>query len=162
MHTHVLAMSRRIISFYCLVAKSYPVLRDPMDCNLPGSSVHWILQARILEWVAISSSRGSSQPKDQTHVSCIAGGFFTTDPPWKLPRRFITWLKLTMKVLDTGTLDKFEERSWIHSLIRCQQFGAPMLQILCQAVGLLRCMFQKAHPACIRDAWMGRHHRFKV
>ena len=77
MHTHVLAMSRRIISFYCLVAKSYPVLRDPMDCNLPGSSVHWILQARILEWVAISSSRGSSQPKDQTHVSCIAGGFFT-------------------------------------------------------------------------------------
>ena len=48
-----------------------------MDCNPPGSSVHGILQARILEWVAISSSRGSSQPRDQIQVSCSAGGFFT-------------------------------------------------------------------------------------
>ena len=43
-----------------------------MDYSSPGSSVHGILQARILEWVAISSSRGSSRPKDQTHVSCIS------------------------------------------------------------------------------------------
>ena len=50
---------------------------DPMDCSPPGSSAHEILQARILEWVAISFSRGSSQPRDQTRVSCIAGGFFT-------------------------------------------------------------------------------------
>ena len=50
---------------------------DPMDCSLPGSSVHGILQARILEWVAISFSRGSSQPWNRTHVSCIAGRFFT-------------------------------------------------------------------------------------
>ena len=49
----------------------------PMDCNLPGSSVHGILHARALEWVAIPFSRGSSQPRDGTHVSCIAGGFFT-------------------------------------------------------------------------------------
>ena len=42
-----------------------------MDCNLPGSSVHGILQARILEWVAISFSRGSSQPRDGTLISCI-------------------------------------------------------------------------------------------
>ena len=49
----------------------------------PGSSAHGITQRRILEWVAISSSRGSSQPRDQTcisHDSCIAGGFFTTKP----------------------------------------------------------------------------------
>ena len=49
-------------------------LCDPMDCNLPGSSVHGILQARRLEWVAMPSSRGSSQPRDWTHVyyvSCI-------------------------------------------------------------------------------------------
>ena len=52
-------------------------LWDPIDCSLPGASVHGILQARILEWVAIPFSRGSSQPKDQTQVSCIAGGFFT-------------------------------------------------------------------------------------
>ena len=42
----------------CLVAQSCPTLCDPMDCNPPGSSVHWIFQARILEWVAISFSRG--------------------------------------------------------------------------------------------------------
>ena len=48
---------------------------------MPGSSVHSISQARILEWVAISFSRGSFQPKDRTNVSCLAGEFFTTEPP---------------------------------------------------------------------------------
>ena len=52
-------------------------LCDPMDCSLPGSSVHEILQARILEWVAIPISRGSSWPRDQTWVSHTAGRFFT-------------------------------------------------------------------------------------
>ena len=60
----------------CLVAQSCLTLCDPMDCSPPGSSVCGILQARILEWVAMSSSRGSPQPKDQTQVPCIAGGFF--------------------------------------------------------------------------------------
>ena len=50
---------------------------DPMDCSLPGSSVHGILQARILEWVAVSFSRGSSGPRDRTRASCIAGSLFT-------------------------------------------------------------------------------------
>ena len=48
------------------------LLCDPLDCTLPGSSVHGILQARILEWVAMPSSRGSSPPRDQTHVSYIS------------------------------------------------------------------------------------------
>ena len=52
-------------------------LCNPLDCSPPGSSVHGILQARILEWVAIPFSRGSSWPRDQTQVSCIAGRFFT-------------------------------------------------------------------------------------
>ena len=52
-------------------------LRHPMDCSLPGSSVHGILQARILEWVVSPFYRGSSQPRDQTQVSHIAGRFFT-------------------------------------------------------------------------------------
>ena len=59
------------------VAQSCPTLCDLTDCGPPGSSVHGILQARILEWVAFPFSRGSSQPRDQTQVSCIAGGFFT-------------------------------------------------------------------------------------
>ena len=45
---------------------------NPMDCNLPGSCVHWVLQASILEWAAISSSRESSQPRDQTCISCVS------------------------------------------------------------------------------------------
>ena len=52
-------------------------LCELMDYRLPGSLVHGILQARIQEWVAISFSRGSSQLRDQTQVSCIAGRFFT-------------------------------------------------------------------------------------
>ena len=59
------------ITHHCLVAKSHPTLCDPMDCCLLGSSVHGIFQARILEWVAISSARGSFQVRDQTCVSCI-------------------------------------------------------------------------------------------
>ena len=59
------------------VVKSCPTLCDPMDCNLPGSSVHGIFQVRVLEWVAISFSRGSSQPKDQTRVPRIADRCFT-------------------------------------------------------------------------------------
>ena len=60
-----------------LVGQSCPTLCDPMYCSPPGSSVYGIFQARILEWVAISFSRGSSQPRNWTQVSCIAGRFFT-------------------------------------------------------------------------------------
>ena len=57
------------------VTQSCPTLCNPMDCSLPGSSVHGIIQARILEWVPFS--RGSAQPRDQTQKSHIAGRFFT-------------------------------------------------------------------------------------
>ena len=56
----------------CVHAQSCPTLCNPMDCSLPGSSVHGILQARILEWVVISFSRGSSQPRDWTYISCTS------------------------------------------------------------------------------------------
>ena len=59
------------------VGQSCPTLCDPMDCSPPGFFVRGILQARILEWVAIPFSRGSSWPRDQTRVSHIAGRFFT-------------------------------------------------------------------------------------
>ena len=63
------------------VTQSRPTLFDHMECSLLGSSVHGILQARIWEWAAISSSRASSPPRDQTHVSFIAGKFFTAESP---------------------------------------------------------------------------------
>ena len=53
-------------------AHSAMILFDPVDCSPPGSSVHGISQARILEWVAISYSRESSQPQNQTHDSCVS------------------------------------------------------------------------------------------
>ena len=59
------------------VAQLCPTLCDPTDCSLPGFSVHGIFQARVLEWVAISFSRGSSQPRDGTQVSRIGGRCFT-------------------------------------------------------------------------------------
>ena len=58
-------------------------LCDPIDSSPPGSSVHGILQARIVQCVAIPFSRGSPQPRGQIWVSCIAGGFFTSEPPGK-------------------------------------------------------------------------------
>ena len=57
----------------CVRAQSCPTLLNPMDCSPPSSSVHGIFQARVLEWVAISLSRGSSRPRDQTRVSCFPG-----------------------------------------------------------------------------------------
>ena len=67
---------------------------DPMDCSLPGSSVHGILQARILEWVSISFSRGSSQPRNWTWVSCIAGRFFTDWAMRKAPSKGLKGCKI--------------------------------------------------------------------
>ena len=67
-----------------------------MDCSPPGSSVHGILQASVLEWLTISYSRGSFQPGDLTHVSCIsciANVFFTIEPPGK-PGRALTSIKI--------------------------------------------------------------------
>ena len=65
------------VLYLCLVTQSCPALYNPMDYSQPGASVHGILQARILEWVAMPSSRGSSQARDQTQVSHIAVGFLT-------------------------------------------------------------------------------------
>ena len=59
------------------VAQSCPTVCNPMDHSLPSSSVYGILQARIREWVAVPFSRGSSQPRDWSQISCIANGFFT-------------------------------------------------------------------------------------
>ena len=64
-------MEGKYIIICCLVAKSHSTLCDPMDCSPPGSSVHGISRAIILEWVAISFSRESSQPRDWTRVSPI-------------------------------------------------------------------------------------------
>ena len=92
----------RLRDFVCvcvcvLVSQSRPTLWNPMNCGSPGPSVHGILQARILEWVAIPFSRGCSQPRDWTQVSCIAGGFFThQESPERETNSLLRKLKLTL------------------------------------------------------------------
>ena len=103
-----------------LVIQSCPPLWDPMDCSPPGSSVHGILQARILEWVtsilkingkpdlATPFSRGSSWSRDRTRVSCIAGRFFTvwtTTGYWLGDSRLTGWRRSWLK-------DYFPGRGW--------------------------------------------------
>ena len=72
-----------------LVAQSYPILCHSIDWSLPNSSFHGILQAEILEWVALSFSRGSDQPRDQSWVSRIAADSLPSEPPGKLTNRIL-------------------------------------------------------------------------
>ena len=77
-----------LVPSVCVFRCFHPVQPcDPMGCSPPGSSVHGILQARMLEWVAMPSSRGFSPPRDRTHISspALGGGFFTTSTIWEAP-----------------------------------------------------------------------------
>ena len=89
---------------------------NPMDRSLPGSSVHGIFQARILEWVAISFFRGSSQPRDQTWVSCIAG------------RQLTVWA--TREVLDMWRSLYFKQIIWSRYDIKTPNKNTPKNYIL--------------------------------
>ena len=75
------------LSCLFLLTHSVLFLCNPLDCSLPGPSIHGILQVRIQEWVAISSSRGSSWPRDQapSKSPALAGGFLTTSATWEVP-----------------------------------------------------------------------------
>ena len=77
----------------CLLAQSLQLrlaLRDPMECSPPGSSLQGIVQASTLQWVAMASSRGSSDPgiePGSLTSPALAGGFFTTNTTWGAPRK---------------------------------------------------------------------------
>ena len=77
MHTQSIHIHMKVKESESEVAQSRPTLCDPVDCSLSGSSVHGIFQARVLDWVAISFSTGSSLPRDRTQVFRIAGRHFT-------------------------------------------------------------------------------------
>ena len=78
------------------VTQSSPILATPVDYSLPGSSIHGIFQARVLEWVAISFSRGSSWPRDWTQVSRIAGRRFTVWATREVPQKF--WSRISEQI----------------------------------------------------------------
>ena len=80
----LIAALKKIIHLLCMHTASFQlclILCDPIDWHLPDSSVHGILQARILEWIAMTSSRGSSRPKDQIHVSHVSLHWFSSSLP---------------------------------------------------------------------------------
>ena len=92
-----------LVKFHCesenvnvLLTQSCPVLCDPMDCSLPGSSVHGISQARILEWIAISFSRAPSQPGAHTQVSCPVSPALQADSFFFTVAVMVTFLRLTV------------------------------------------------------------------
>ena len=101
-----------------LVTQSCPTLYNPIDCSLPGSSIHVVLQARTLEWITIPFPRGSSQPRDQIQVSCKAGTLFNTEPPGK------PGLQLKKKkeviLIEIGYLDDIHpyKGMWIYVVIK--------------------------------------------
>ena len=86
------------------VTQSCPTFCDPMDYSLPGSSIHGIFQARVLEWVAISFSRVSSWPRDRTHIWCIGKQIFTTEPPGKTTYIYMSILFNPQDILDIGSV----------------------------------------------------------
>ena len=104
-----------------MYAQSCLTLFDPMDCSSPGSSVHGIFQARILEWVAISSSRGFSWPRDQTHVSCISyicGWILyhcaTWKALWHVIKKWFILLNIIRKLIITLALPFLCEDLMVH------------------------------------------------
>ena len=102
------------------VAQLCPTLCDPVDCNLPGSSIHGILQARILEWVAISFFRGSSWPRDWTRVSHLAG------------RRFNLWATVLVAFC------RFLRNFYIYNHVVCTRLASCLpFQTLCPLSHLL-------------------------
>ena len=110
----------------CVLSRVW--LCDPMDCSPPGSSIHWILQARTLEWVAISSSRGSSWPKDWncvSGVSCIAGGFFTCWAMGEAAGHTLGWdiISPQKRSLKRSTCIPVADSFWcLAKLIQCFKF----------------------------------------
>ena len=90
---------------------------DPVDCSPPCSSVHGISQARILKWFTICFPRGSSQPKDQTRISCVVGRFFAAEPPEKPERRIYTHTYIDRCLFGLFTLHQFFSAAHVDSAL---------------------------------------------
>ena len=88
------------VSLCVCVTQLCPTLCNPVDCSLPGFSVHGILQARTLEWVAVYFSRGFSKPRDWTQVSCLAGRLFTISATREARVYLYTWSTYVVIILN--------------------------------------------------------------
>ena len=134
------------VEWKVLVAQSCLTLCDPMDCSPPGSSIHGICQARILEWVSMPSSRWLLQPRSQTCVSCIAGRFFTTEPLVKPPYDLVVqslspvWLCDPMDCRHQDSLSITISQSLL-KVMSIELVMSPNYLILCHPLLLLSSVF---------------------
>ena len=116
-----LLISKGSMYFFCPYfyhrhhAQLCPTLCSPMDNSLSGSSVHGILQTRILEWIALPFSRGSSQPRNRTWDSCIVGRFFTIWATRKAPIMYICSVQFSCSVVS----DSFRPHELQHARPPC-------------------------------------------
>ena len=125
-----------------------------MDCSPPGSSVHAIFQERILEWVAISFSRGSSWPRDQTLVSCIVGGFSTDGLPGKP--------SIVRLLSNISYIFKFHQLSWYCLL---QHFFSFWIQDLVQYhtwIVSCDCLVSLKLKQCLGPPFLSWHGFFRI
>ena len=96
-----------------MVAKLCPILQDPMGCSLPGSSAHGVSQAKILEWIAISSARGSSPPRIKPAFlasPALQADSLSTEPPGK-PKEFVIYVENTY-ISAEDTKIRHSQSSW--------------------------------------------------
>ena len=142
--------SRKVRESESEVTQSCPTLCDPMDYSLPGSLVHGIFQARVLEWVAISFSRGSSQPRNWTRVSHIAGRCFTFWATRKIP--YQEWSDSLWSHLPTPLILSVQFSSVIQSCptlckpMDCSMPGLPVHHQLPEFTQNSRLLSQWCHP----------------
>ena len=130
-------------------AQLCPTLGDPMDCSLPGSSVHGILEARILEWVTIPFSRGSSQSRDWTQVSYVAGGCFTI---WATRERRLILIEIFGEEIIGQFPFPFSESQWTFTVLGTFEtfLGSPWAEWEVRSTGSQGSI---EHPLCSGESW---------
>ena len=134
---------------------SPPTLWDPMDSCPPGSSVHGISQARILEWLAISYFRGSFQPRDQTQVSCIAGRFFTIQVTRESSKVII--LIIALLRYNSHTIQLIYQQYSIQWILVCSQNSAPFIIVVAQSLSCVQLFVTPwiaTHPIVLHYLWV--------
>ena len=161
-----------------MLSRSILSLSEPMDYSSPGSSVYRINLARILEWVAISSSRGSSNPGIKPRSPVLAGGFFTTEPPGKplnveqIVGKCLSWLRWQKQdwVLCTGQADRKREKeqgSWVSPVPETPNgashgVGGDRVKVLAgrrqSAVPKGCCEVYNAVPSFMENKWLVSYH----
>ena len=126
----------------CLVSQLSPTLCNPKDCSPPGSPVHGDSQARILQWISVPSSRGSSQPRDQTQASHIAGRFFTIWVIWEAQEYWVGSISLLQGIFPTQEMNQ--------GLLCCRQI---LYQLSHQGRSRKPCGSEAKKSGMLREKW---------